>query len=359
MNKRKFEIIRTSLAIGIAFVILLFAILFISEDPVTALHSVFLAPLSSLRNFGNVIELMIPLMFTGLALSLIFSGNNFNLASEGAFLAGGIVVMIVALGSSMPTFVTWIIIFVLAGVIGSIIVGVPGFLKIRTGASELVSSIMLNSIILYVGIYILNRWFRDVDINGIASLAYPKELLFTPIIEGTRIHFGLILAIIAVIGIYLLMYKTKFGYKIRMTGKNGDYAKVVGINVTITALFTQFAGGAIAAIGGAVQALALYTRFVWNITPGFGWDGVIVAILARNNPKYVPLAAFFYAYLKTGANIMARRSDVPAELISIVQGIIILLIVARKLTARLEYRSLLKQLDLQEEKPALKEEVSN
>ena len=359
MNKRKFEAIRTALAIGIAFVILLFAILFISEDPGTALHSIFLAPLSSLRNFGNVIEVMIPLMFTGLALSLVFSSKNFNLASEGAFLAGGIVVMIIALGTSMPTFVTWIIIFVLAAVVGSIIVGTPGVLKEKTGASELVSSIMINSIILYIGIYILNNWFRDVDINGIASLAYPKDLLFTPIISGTRIHFGLIIALLAVVGTYLLMYKTKFGYKIRMTGKNKDYAKVVGINVMVTSLFTQFAAGAIAAIGGAVQALAMYTRFVWNITPGFGWDGVIVAILSRNNPKYVPLAAFFYAYLKTGAQIMARRSDVPAELIAIVQGIIILLIVAHKLTARLEYRALLKQLDLENKKPALKEEVSN
>lgn len=349
MNKRGFEVIRTGMAVGIAFVILFTVILFISEEPFTALHSIFIAPLSSLRNFGNVIEIMIPLMFTGLALSLVFSGNNFNLASEGAFLAGGITVMVVGLGTSFGAFPTWVLIFVIAALVGAAIVGTPGYLKIKTGASELVSSIMLNSIIVFVGVYILNKWFRDFDINGVGSLAYPKEILFNSIIPGTRIHAGLILAIIAVIGTYLLMYKTKFGYKIRMTGKNSSYAKVVGINVTITALFTQLAGGALAAIGGAVQAIALYTRFVWNTTPGFGWDGVIVATLARNNPKYVPLAAFFYAYLKTGANIMARRSDVPAELILVVQGIIILLIVSKKLTAGLEYRSLLKKLDLKEE----------
>ena len=349
MSKRGFEIIRTAIAIGVAFVILFMVIIFISEEPFVALHSIFIAPLSSVRIFGNVIELMIPMMFTGLALSLVFSGRNFNLASEGAFLAGGIVVMIIALSTSLSPLLTWILIFIGAGLIGAVIVGTPGYLKIKTGASELVSSIMLNSIIVFVGIYILNKWFRDVDINGIGSLAYPKEILFTSIIPGTRIHAGLIIAIIVVIGTYLLMYKTKFGYKIRMTGKNQSFAKVVGINVTVTAMFTQIAGGAIAGIGGAVQAMSMYTRFVWNISPGFGWDGVVVAILARNNPKNVPFAAFFYAYLRIGASIMARRSDVPAEIILVVQGIIILLIVSKKLTAKLEYKSLLKKLDMKAE----------
>ena len=344
MSKRGFEIIRTAIAIGVAFVILFMVIIFISEEPFVALHSIFIAPLSSVRIFGNVIELMIPMMFTGLALSLVFSGRNFNLASEGAFLAGGIVVMIIALSTSLSPLLTWILIF-----IGAVIVGTPGYLKIKTGASELVSSIMLNSIIVFVGIYILNKWFRDVDINGIGSLAYPKEILFTSIIPGTRIHAGLIIAIIVVIGTYLLMYKTKFGYKIRMTGKNQSFAKVVGINVTVTAMFTQIAGGAIAGIGGAVQAMSMYTRFVWNISPGFGWDGVVVAILARNNPKNVPFAAFFYAYLRIGASIMARRSDVPAEIILVVQVIIILLIVSKKLSAKLEYKSLLKKLDMKAE----------
>ena len=349
MSKRGFEIIRTAIAIGVAFVILFMVIIFISEEPFVALHSIFIAPLSSVRIFGNVIELMIPMMFTGLALSLVFSGRNFNLASEGAFLAGGIVVMIIALSTSLSPLLTWILIFIGAGLIGAVIVGTPGYLKIKTGASELVSSIMLNSIIVFVGIYILNKWFRDVDINGIGSLAYPKEILFTSIIPGTRIHAGLIIAIIVVIGTYLLMYKTKFGYKIRMTGKNQSFAKVVGINVTVTAMFTQIAGGAIAGIGGAVQAMSMYTRFVWNISPGFGWDGVVVAILARNNPKNVPFAAFFYAYLRIGASIMARRSDVPAEIILVVQVIIILLIVSKKLSAKLEYKSLLKKLDMKAE----------
>lgn len=349
MSKRGFEVIRTAIAVSVAFVILFVVIIFISEEPFVALHSIFIAPLTTVRNFGNVIEMMIPMIFTGLALSLVFSGNNFNLASEGAFLAGGIVVMIVGLGLGLSPLPTWILIFIFAAIVGAIIVGTPGYLKIKTGASELVASIMINSIIIYVGIYILNKWFRDVDINGIGSVAYPKEMLFTSIIDGTRIHAGLIIAVLAVILTYLLMYKTKFGYKIRMTGKNKNFAKVVGINITVTAMFTQLAGGAIAAIGGAVQAMAMYTRFVWNITPGFGWDGVIVAILARNNPKNVPFAAFFYAYLRIGASIMARRSDVPAEIILVVQGIIILLIVSKKLTAGLEYRSLLKKLNIAEE----------
>ncbi len=349
MSKRGFEIIRTAIAIGVAFVLLFTVIFFISDDPLTALHSIFIAPLSSVRNFGNVIEMMIPMMFTGLALSLIFSSNNFNLASEGAFLAGGIVVMVVVLSTSLSPLLTWILVFFVAAIVGGIIVGIPGYLKIKTGASELVSSIMINSAMVYVGIYILNKWFRDVNINGIGSIAYPKEILFTSLVPGTRIHAGLIIAIVAVIATYLLMYKTKFGYKIRMTGKNAEFAKVVGINISFTAMFTQVAGGAIAAIGGSVQALSMYTRFVWNISPGFGWDGVIVAILARNNPKHVPFAAFFYAYLRIGANIMARRSDVPAEIILVVQGIIILLIVSKKLTAKLEYKALLKKLNLKEE----------
>ncbi len=342
MNKKlKVEIIRTLIALSIAFTILVVIVSLISDNPLEALYNLFLGPISSKRNFGNVIEKTIPLIFTGLAVSLIFSSNNFNLASEGAFYFGGVMALVLCFTINVPSIIFWIILIIVSATVGAIIVGLPGYLKNKTEASEIVSSIMLNSIMFLLGTYILVYYFKPANSRAVSSADFPDKYLMPNIIAGTRVHFGLFLAIFAVLLIYLLMFKTKLGYKIRMTGKNSNFAKVMGINVSLVLLLTQLIGGALAGIGGAVHTLGVFDNFTSNRSPGYGWDGIIVAVLARNNPLYVPLAAFFVAYLKTGAAIMTRRSDVPAEIILVIQAIIILLIISKNLISKIEFKILI------------------
>ncbi len=343
-DKLKVEVVRSILAITIAFILLTILVYFVSDAPFDALKQLFIGPISSRRGIGNIFEEWIPLVFTGLCFALVFSSNNFNLAGEGAFYVGSLLAMILALTLNVHPIVFWLMLFVVAGLAGTLVVGTPGFLKNKTGASEIVSSIMIINILFYLGTYILIYYFKDPTARAVASLPFDEKYKLPVIISRTNIHIGIIFAIIATIIIHLLYSHTRLGYKMRITGGNHNFAKVLGINVPFTSLSTQLIGGALAGIGGAVHTLGMYTYFESKLY-GYGWDGVIVATLARNNPKYVPYAAMFLAYLRAGSKIMARRTDVPSEVIYIVQGVIILLIVAKSLLAKYEYKLLLKRID--------------
>ncbi|HBV66905.1 MAG TPA: ABC transporter permease, partial [Clostridiales bacterium] len=144
----------------------------------------------------------------------------------------------------------------------------------------------------------------------------------------------LIIAIaVAILG-YMFLYRTKIGYEIRVTGENAEFAKYSGINVLKVTLISQLLGGFIFGIGGGVELLGMYSRFSWTSSLGYGWDAVIITTLAKKNPLYVPFAALFLAYLRTGASMMSIATNVPTEIVTVTQGIIILLVVAEQFLSK-------------------------
>ncbi len=297
-----------------------------------------------MRGFGNILEEWIPFVFSGLCMALVFASNNFNLAGEGSFYIGALLAMILSTTLNIPPVFFWLLLLLVSGFCGSIVVGFPGYIKNKTGANEIVSSIMLIFIIYHFGTYVLVNFFKDPGARAMASLPFNPIYRLPVLIPKTNVHLGLIFAIIAFIFVYIFYSHTQSGYEIRITGENKNFAKVLGINTARTGLSAQLIGGALTGMGGSIHMLGMYPYFESKLF-NYGWDGVIVATLARHNPKYVPLAALFLAYLRAGSKIMARRSDVPAEIIFIAQGIIILLIVAKSLMAKYEYRLLLKSID--------------
>ena len=162
-QKRLFELTRTILAIAIALLIALVTILFVSEEPAEALSTFLLGPLKSMRHFGNVLEMMIPLLFTGLAVSIMFSAAQFNLGAEGAFFLGGITSTYIAVRWVLPNVMHPLLAILLGGLAGAVFCGIPALLKVKWNATELVSSLMLNYVALFLGLYIINYFLRDVN----------------------------------------------------------------------------------------------------------------------------------------------------------------------------------------------------
>lgn len=338
----QFEIIRTFVAILLAMVLALIIILAVSEEPLDSITTFLIGPLTSLRRFGNVIEMAIPFIFTGLAVCVMFQANQFNMAGEGAFYIGGVAASFIAIKFIMPAGIHPIVAILFGGLIGAIVGLIPGILKIKWNANELVSSLMLNYISLYTGLYIINNILRDPNAGNTASYIFNKTSTLEKIIPGTRIHWGLIIAILSILLIYLFMYRSKWGYALRMTGLNESFARYSGINTKRVIIYSQVIGGLIAGIGGSTEILGMYQRFQWQALPGYGFDGIIVAILARMNPLFVPIAALFLAYIRIGADIMARTSDVPSEVISVIQAIIIMLIAANRFLAQWKHKKVVK-----------------
>ena len=325
-----FNLLRLLVAVGIALLITTVIIFLCSENPTKALSILLTGPISSKRYLFNVFEMMVPLMFTGLSLSLVFKSGNFSMITDASFYMGAVIASFIAIMIPLPSGIHPMVAIVIAGFIGGIIGSIPAWCKVKYKANELVTSLMLNYVFFYTGLYIVNKFLVDRQASNFASLKFLKTSALPNIVEGTRLHFGFIVAILVCILLYIFLTRTKWGYEIRLVGSNLEFARYSGINTKKVILYTSFISGFIAAIGGAIEKLGMYRRFQWSAAPTYAWDGVIISILSSNNPIFVPIAAFFLSYLRVGADIMSRQTDVQNEIVALIQGVIILLVTAER-----------------------------
>ncbi len=340
---RAFTVIRMLVGVGIALALALVVILLVSKEPGNALAQFLLAPLSSVRNFGNVIEMSIPFIFTGISVCVMYQAHQFTMIGEGSFYFGGIMATTFVLNVAMPTGLHPIAAILIGGMAGSVGGLLTGWFKAKWGANEFVMSLMLNYVLLYTGTFILSRFLRDPGKGSLASYAFPASAKLAVIIPGTRIHAGLLLALGMVVLVYFFLYRTRWGYSIRITGQNQNFAAYAGVTTAAVIVYSQVIGGFLAGMGGATEMLGMYVRFQWKALPGYGFDGIMVATLAQLNPLLVPVAAIFLAYIRVGADIMARNSDVPSEVVAVIQAIIIVLVAASGFLARWKHKRTLKR----------------
>lgn len=338
-----FSAATTGFAILISLSIAIIIILFVSNEPGNAVYALLLGPLQSKRLIGSIFTTAIPISFTGLAVCIMFQASMFNMCAEGSFFIGAICAAAGATRLSLNGIFAIIVPILLGAAAGALICLIPALLKALFNASEMVSSLMLNYIALYFGLYMLNFHLRDQSFGALASERLPEGSKLNKIIAGTSLHSGIFLVIIFVVICYLFIFKTKTGHKIRVYGQNATFAKYVGVNAAGVIFLSQILGGAIAGVGGSVEIMGMYERFQWTSLPGYGWDGIILAILARNKPQYIPLAAVFLAYLRVGASTMASNTDVPKELIVVIQSIMIMLVTANALLRGIKQKITIKE----------------
>ncbi len=337
-REKSFAVIRTAASMCIAILVAFIIILAVSNNPLESIKTFIVGPFTSKRYLGNIIEVAIPLIFSGLSMAILFQTSLFNLGGEGVFFFAGVIgsfpaIWLTQLGGLHP-----LVCILVGGLVGSAIMLVPGFLKAKYGANEMVTSLMMNNILLGAGMYILNNVMRDPSVASLVSYKYRSTAILPRMIEGTRIHTGLLLALLTVAFVYIFLYKSKWGYEIRVTGDNKQFAKYSGINVVKVILVAHVVAGFIAGMGGITETLGLHKRFEWTALPGYGFDGAMIAMLAGNHPLGVVGAAVFVAYLRIGADLVNRYSDIPTEMIAILQCIIILLISAERFLHKYKQR---------------------
>ena len=333
----------TAMAIGIALLLAFVLIFAVSKDPGNAIYQFLIGPFTSIRQMGNILTTATTLSFTGVAVCVMFQASMFNMAAEGACFLGALVGAGVAAQFSFPPGLALIVPMLAGMLVGALVGLVPGVLKAKLGANEMVSSLMLNYVSLYLGLYILKNALLDRSAGQIATAKLPKLSKLSIIIPGTGVHAGVLIVLVVVVLMYLYLYKTRHGHNLRVYGQNADFARYAGVGVSGVIISSQMMGGAIAGLGGAVEIMGMYQRFQCTALPGYGWDGIIIAILARNKPQFVPLASLFIAYLRTGANCMNTYADVPKELITVIQAILMILVTAAALSDRLKQNMAVKE----------------
>ena len=346
------EILRILLAISISLIIGFIITLFVSEDPIGAYRAFLFGPVSRLNRSGEWIKESITLALLGLAVALVFKAELFGLGAEGQMLLGALVSGSISLFVPLPAYLRIPLALGGAMVVGFLYGAIPGFLKAHLNANEIVSTLMLNAIALRFYDYILIFFIKPDGAGYNASDFFPKEGVlptFIPnvpflqeayLLFSTRANITIMIyiAIAAVIASWFLMYRTPFGYEKRMLGANIKFAKYGGINTKKTIVLAMAISGVAAGLAGAHLGMGVHEKLIGNITIGIAWEGIVVALLAHNNPIAVPFTALAYGYLRAGADIMERSSDVSREMVLIIQAIIILLVTAERVLPVIQQR---------------------
>ena len=351
MSDRKlllFNLLRGLAAILLALLVAAIFIFISSDEPLTALKYLLVGPVVSFKATGNVfnttsfltiLAAMIPTIFSGLAVCVMFSANQFNLGGEGAIMLGGFVGALLGIYLKMNTGLHQVVCVLAGAIAGGLIMLIPAILKVKLGASEMVTSLMMNYVVMFVILHFLNFVFADRSKGATQTFPFMETAKIPEIVaNGTKLTWGFVVALIFVVIIALFMYRTKWGYAIRMIGINQSFAQYSGMQVGTVIILSQVIGGMLSGMGGSIEVLGRFNTFLWRELPGYRWLGITIAILAKNNPIFVPFAAFFIAYLNKGCDLMATYSDVPSEMIDIIQAAIFLFFAAEQFLAKYRQR---------------------
>ena len=346
------EILRILIAIGGALLLGFLITLIVSKDPIEAYKAFLLGPLSKFNRFGDWIEESITLILVGLAVAIAFKANMFSLGAEGQLLLGALVSGSIALFVPLPAILRIPLALIGAMVSGFLWGWIPGYLKAHLNANEIVSTLMLNTIALKIYDYFLVTFLVPPKSGYNASAFFPKEGVLPSLIpnvpflteiyklfsDKTNITIMVYILIVAVIVVYYLMFKTPFGYELRMIGANIKFARFGGINTKKTIIMVFAISGIFAGLAGAHLSMGIHTKVIQNISLGMGFEGIVVAILARNNPLFIPLTGLAYGYLRAGADVMERTSDMSREMIFVIQALIILFVTAERFLPMIQRR---------------------
>jgi simple sugar transport system permease protein len=285
------------------------------------------------RNLTSSIAATSPLILTGLAVGVGFKAGLFNIGGTGQVLMGGFFAALAgAAVADLPTPIA-VTLAVLAGAIGGAIYGfIPGALKAYTGAHEVVSTIMLNSIAAFVIVGLVNDVFKIVGPSFARTADIGNAAM--PILFGRNGHLGILIALAVVPITYFLLYKTTLGFEIRTTGANPSAARYAGMSPRRLIILTMSLCGLFAGLAGTLEILVLgYYPAVFGTTIGFA--GITVALLGRSHPIGIMFAALLLGAMRAGAPNMQIQAGVPVEIIDVIQGVILLFLAAEVVVRRL------------------------
>jgi simple sugar transport system permease protein len=322
---------RVGLTVGLALLIGFVMTLCISHDALSAYRALLTGPISRVNRWAAWLDDSVTMIFCGLAIALVFRAKLFSLGAEGQIHLGAMAAGLVALFvKGIPPAVHIPLALAVGGLVGGLWGLIPAILRAYLEANELVATLMLNPIAILLYNMLLEP-LRPPDAGYTVSAPFPDSAVLPHLVGGMRVSAGLFYAIGAVILTWIVLDRTPLGYAIRMVGANSYFARYGGVNVRHTIVLTMVISGVVAGITGGYLALGINQRLILGISSGLAFEGIVVALLARNRPLAVPAMALLYAYLRVGGPIMQTDSNVSLELVRVVQAIIILLFTAEGL----------------------------
>ena len=270
-----------------------------------------------------------PLIFTGLAAAVAFRAKFWNIGAEAQLYAGALVTVLLGTGIlPWPSFAILPVLAISAILAGAVLLLIPALLKTRFGVDEVVTTLLFNFIFLLFISMLLEGPLKDpMGMGWPKSARLISEARLPRIVDGLRLHWGFALAILAAVAIWMIQTRSTLGYEMRAVGLNKQAAAFAGIHVNSVLVKTALLSGGLAALAGFSEVAGLKGSLTLDLSPGFGYTGIIVAMLALLHPLGVIVAALFVAGIFVGADSMSRAADVPTYLADIMLASALLMMV--------------------------------
>jgi len=324
------------LAVFTAMVLGALIIMAAGGNPLAAYKGLFQGAFGSAKALSETTVWATPYIFAGLAVAVAFKGGLFNIGAEGQLALGAVMAAWVGyalpdiLGITLPALIHVPLAVGMGVLAGAIWGAIPGWLKARTGAHEVINTIMMNYIALNMASYLLNGPMKDPNpMNVVARTPEIAEgARIGPVIAGFRFHWGFILALAIAAIVWWILQKTTLGFEIRTAGANPDAARYAGVNVERTIVFTMMLSGALAGMAGAIEVTALNYRHELGFSVGYGFDAIAIALLAKIHPLGVVVSSILWGAMRNGASRMQFLTQIPVDVISVIQALILLFVAA-------------------------------
>ena len=271
-----------------------------------------------------------PLVLTGLAVAVAFRAKFWNIGAEGQLMAGAILAGFIGERASLPAFSLVPLMLLGAAAAGALWAFLPALLKVRLKVDDVVTTLLLNSIMLYGVMALLEGPWKDPR-GGYPNSPSIRPAAEFPILVGAELHLGVFLALFAAVLVWWAMARTTLGFAIRAVGHNPVASAYAGIPVGRTLLVAAIISGALAGLAGAGEVGGVRYQVTSDLSSGYGYAGIVIATLAELNPLAVVPAALFFAVIFNGAGSMARSTGVPIYLADVIQGVALLTMVAGRL----------------------------
>lgn len=295
------------------------------SDPIEAYKLMLQGSIGSGFALSETVVKTASLCLAGLSYAFAYRSGLMNIGIEGQMVAGAILSSYFGIALQGLPKIIHLPICLLAGMLGGAVIGaIVAFLKNRFGANEVITTVMFNYIILFLlDFLVLGPMRATGDFPQSARIQPSAEL--SVIIPNTRVNSGIIIALVAVVIYGIYWFKSRKGFEMKIVGLSPNVAKAIGIDVKRNIILAFAISGALGGLVGSLEILGIQKRLVQSFSPGYGFDGIAIALLGRNNPVGIFLSAFLFSILKTGGNNMQMFSDVPSSVVMILQGIIIIL----------------------------------
>jgi ABC-type uncharacterized transport system permease subunit len=323
-------------------------LLILGANPIRAYGALLEGAFGSGNALAETAVKAVPLLLVGLGICIAFRGNVINIGGEGQMIIGALFATVV--GLALPAWPGWVVISlaILAGFVGGAIWGaIPGALKAYFSVNEILSTVMMNAIAVQFMNFLLRGPLIDPAQAELASkipqTAALEEAFRLPRLVPTRLHLGALIAVILAFLVYILLWRTTLGYRIRAVGQNPDAARYGGIRVRHHIVIALLLSGAFAGLAGAFQVYGLNYRMITDgsatgFTASAGFNGIVAALFGQLHPIGTIPAAFFFGSLLVGANKLQRAMQVPSSYILALNGLVVIFVVSSEFWRRRRQR---------------------